>query len=277
MSSAAGARGAARDACLSCRATSSSKARRSWWPISARPASVSNTVCNAGTFTADDLWIRVGQRNLWDVKVGRFEGWEIYHLGMGLDSYTLERMGARMVGADSPATSPRLDAPRGLRREPPAGTDPPTAWPWATPPCTRTSSKTCASSLLGKLGTDKLHEGQFHGRHPLHLSRRPLSRDLRHRLVQAQGRRRIPEAHPQYAGRGRQTAQKKDSVEELVQWGAGGSAQFVIDPIVEFGVSAAYGNQSYTDATGNVFESAETLAKSYTTMSVGGFAQREVR
>ena len=61
-------------------------------------ASLVNTVCNAGTFTADDLWIRVGQRNLWDVKVGRFEAWEIYHLGMGLDMYTLDRAGAQQYG-----------------------------------------------------------------------------------------------------------------------------------------------------------------------------------
>ena len=62
-------------------------------------ASAANTVCNAGTFTTDDLWIRVGQWNLWDLKVGRFEGWEVYHLGMGMDPYTFERMGAGMFGA----------------------------------------------------------------------------------------------------------------------------------------------------------------------------------
>ena len=66
--------------------------------------------------------------------------------------------------------------------------------------------------------------------------------------------------------------QKKDPVEKLVQKGAGASAQFVIDPIVEFGLNAAIGKQSYTDATGNVFGTADTLAKSYTTKSVGGFA-----
>jgi hypothetical protein len=41
----------------------------------------------------------VGHWNIWDLKVGRFEGWEVYHLGMGMDQYTLERMGAGMFGA----------------------------------------------------------------------------------------------------------------------------------------------------------------------------------
>ncbi len=27
----------------------------------------------------------MGHWNIWDLKVGRFEGWEMYHLGMGMD------------------------------------------------------------------------------------------------------------------------------------------------------------------------------------------------
>lgn len=55
-------------------------------------ANVTNVVCNAGTFTTDDLWIRVGEWNRWDLKLGRFEAWEVYHLGMGMDPYTFERL-----------------------------------------------------------------------------------------------------------------------------------------------------------------------------------------
>jgi len=66
--------------------------------------------------------------------------------------------------------------------------------------------------------------------------------------------------------------EKKDAVEELIQKGAGGSVQFVIDPVVEFGLNGAIGKQSYTDATGNVFGTADTLAKSFTIKSVGVFA-----
>ena len=45
--------------------------------------------------STDDLWIRVGKWNVFDVTVGRFQGWEIAnHYGMGLDQNTLEREGA---------------------------------------------------------------------------------------------------------------------------------------------------------------------------------------
>lgn len=42
----------------------------------------------------DDLWLRFGKWNKWDLQVGRFEGWEVFHLGMGLDQNTFERQGA---------------------------------------------------------------------------------------------------------------------------------------------------------------------------------------
>ena len=46
----------------------------------------------------DDLWLRVGQWNKWDFQIGRFEGWEVFHLGMGLDQNTFERQGASGLG-----------------------------------------------------------------------------------------------------------------------------------------------------------------------------------
>src|SRR3954471_920817 len=42
----------------------------------------------------DDLWIRTGSWKKWDVTVGRFEAFSVYHLGMGLDLNTDERIGA---------------------------------------------------------------------------------------------------------------------------------------------------------------------------------------
>ena len=226
-----------------------------------------NTVCNAGTFTADDLWIRVGQRNLWDVKVGRFEGWEVYHLGMGLDPYTLERMGARMFGADSPA-SPRLDAPAiyrvgYLQGRPTDGL----AVGYAALHAYFLES--LRVELLGKLGTDNYVKDNSTGDTPSTYFGGRLAAIFDMGWFKLKGGGEYQKRTPM--SQNVDNGLKKDSTEELVQWGAGGSAQFVIDPIVEFGVSAAYGDQSYTDATGNVFGSAETLAKSYTTMSVGGF------
>src|SRR5690606_7138956 len=53
----------------------------------------------SGSFlgTTDDLYVRVGKWGLFDLTVGRFQGWEIAnHYGMGLDLNTLEREGAAL-------------------------------------------------------------------------------------------------------------------------------------------------------------------------------------
>jgi len=43
---------------------------------------------------ADDVWVRTGTWNVWDVTVGRMQGFDVYPLGMGLDLNTYERLGA---------------------------------------------------------------------------------------------------------------------------------------------------------------------------------------
>jgi len=49
--------------------------------------------------STDDLFVRIGKWNVFDVTVGRFQGWEIAnHFGMGLDQNTLERQGAWVIG-----------------------------------------------------------------------------------------------------------------------------------------------------------------------------------
>lgn len=53
--------------------------------------------------TTDDVWVRFGKWDLFDITVGRFQGWEIAnHYGMGLDWATLERQGAWAVGTSLP-------------------------------------------------------------------------------------------------------------------------------------------------------------------------------
>jgi hypothetical protein len=47
-----------------------------------------------GGADTDDLYLRIGKWRSWDVTAGRFEGWEVFHLGMGLDQNTFERTGA---------------------------------------------------------------------------------------------------------------------------------------------------------------------------------------
>lgn len=42
----------------------------------------------------DEAWIKLGKWKLFDIQVGRMQGYEIYHFGMGLDLNTFERAGA---------------------------------------------------------------------------------------------------------------------------------------------------------------------------------------
>ncbi len=47
-----------------------------------------------GVVAADDVWVRTGGLQSWDVTVGRFQAFDVYPLGMGLDLNTYERGGA---------------------------------------------------------------------------------------------------------------------------------------------------------------------------------------
>jgi hypothetical protein len=47
-----------------------------------------------GVVSADDVWLRTGTLQTWDVTVGRFQAFDVYPLGMGLDLNTYERLGA---------------------------------------------------------------------------------------------------------------------------------------------------------------------------------------
>jgi hypothetical protein len=46
------------------------------------------------TINVDDAWVRFGMWDLWDLQVGRFEAWEVYTKGEGLERDTLEDLGA---------------------------------------------------------------------------------------------------------------------------------------------------------------------------------------
>ena len=232
-------------------------------------ANMFNAVCSADALTTDDLWIRFGQWNLWDVKVGRFEGWEVFHLGMGLDPNTLERMGARMFGVDSTTglEAPSFYGVNYLHDRPTAGLAEQAAlhvYPL----------EYLRFELLGRLGSDnyqaeyltenntKTTAFTYYGGRPTAI----LDIGWLKFKIGAEYQKSTPPMQTVSNG------QKKDPVEELIQKGAGASLQFVIDPIVEFGLNAAIGKQSYTDKTAGNFPKPEDLGRSYTTKSLGGFA-----
>lgn len=56
---------------------------------------------------ADDVWVRAGIWEKWDVTVGRFQAFDVYPLGMGLDLNTDERIGA-YDGTNGAASVPQL-------------------------------------------------------------------------------------------------------------------------------------------------------------------------
>ena len=60
------------------------------------------SVAQPNVVDIDDLWIRAGQWKTWDVQLGRFEAFEVYHFGMGMDLNTLERLGAAGSSTRSP-------------------------------------------------------------------------------------------------------------------------------------------------------------------------------
>src|SRR5664279_1299859 len=230
-------------------------------------ASMFNTVCGADALTTDDLWIRFGQWNLWDVKVGRFEGWEVYHLGMGLDPNTGERLGARMFGVDSTTglEAPSFYGVNYLHDRPTNGLAEQVAlhvYPL----------EYLRFELLAKLGTDNyrakyLAEDSTKTSAYTYFGGRPtaiLDIGWLKLKIGAEYQKSTPPMQTVDTD-----AKKKDPVEELVQKGAGASLQFVIDPIVEFGLNAAIGEQSYTDSTAGNFPQPEDKRRSYTTKSLG--------
>jgi hypothetical protein len=57
-------------------------------------ANVEQNNASTNYVDVDDAYLRLGKWKLFDVTVGRLQGFEVYHFGMGLDLNTFERRGA---------------------------------------------------------------------------------------------------------------------------------------------------------------------------------------
>jgi hypothetical protein len=228
------------------------------------------TIClTTGTFSTDDLWIRFGMWNAWDFKFGRFEGWEVYHLGMGMEQYTLERLGAGMFGVD-PFTTPKLEAPtfygvNFIQYRPSDGQAVGHLAFHAYP------TEFLRFELLAKLGTDNYRSDNATGDTPWNYygGRPAVIFDIGWFKLRIAGEYQKRTATTQTLDPG--AGQKKDPVPARMQKGVGGSVQFVLAPILEFGVNAALGKQDETDAFAR-----PVLENSFTNKSVGGFANFRV-
>ena len=208
----------------------------SGWFIQAQGEAVLNndqTATQPLVADADDLYLKVGKWKLLDFQVGRFQAWEVYHLGMGLDLNTFERRGAETVN-NIPQTLYSLsyawDRPSGV------GNVAVHLYP----------TDFIRVELLGQLGsTGGLNT----------LAARPVAIiDLG--FVKLKG-------GAEYA----KLAQTQDVIPEEFEYrGGGGQIQFVLDPWVEAGGGIAQVQRDHTDRLGGTDE-----AGSYTTTTFGGF------
>jgi hypothetical protein len=190
--------------------------------------------------STDDLWVRAGKWKAFDIQAGRFEAWELYHLGMGLDLNTLERRGANIDGsADHPPDFYGVT----FAYYRPSGAGNVAAHIYFTDylrleALTRVGNDGGQNSigergaLIFDIGWLKLKGGAEYIR----------SSDLQVNL--------------------------KD---RSVVRGGGGAVQFVIDPYVEFGYNAAYALTDVWD-----FAGAPNQGASYTIYSHGGFANARI-
>jgi hypothetical protein len=216
-----------------------------------------------GTVDTDDLWVRIGHWNVWDLKVGRFEGWELFHTGMGLDINTLERRGAwnattgqginDLSAPDYYGVTFLHDRPRGIGLGYLAGHYYPLS--------------ILRFEVLGELGTiDVENQGDNY------LGVRPAAiLDLGWLKLKggAEYERRTSGDQTNDAANNNV---KTDLKHHGTKKGLGGAVQFVFDPYVEFGGNIAQGSARNVDDNG----SADTNQQSYTVTSIGGFANVRV-
>jgi hypothetical protein len=188
-----------------------------------------------GGADTDDLWLRLGQWNKWDFQVGRFEGWEVFHLGMGLDQNTFERQGA--VGPGDPGIAYYGLTDNQFR---PVGAAGNLAFHLYPLPFLRLE-------LLGTVGSSPSGP---------EIAGRPVAiLDLG--WVKLKGG---------VEGQ-RVTAQVTTQQNRTTQRGVGGAVQFVVQPHIEFGFNAAQGTVVAVDQQGQ-----PEKAGSFTRTSYGGFA-----
>jgi hypothetical protein len=190
---------------------------------------------------ADDLYLRVGKWNRFDLSAGRFQGWEVYHLGMGLDLNTVERDGARTDGNQPVGiygVTYYWDRPNGPGRI--------AAHYYAT--------DSLRFELMGQLGSSPIGLNAL-GIRPVAI----LDLGVFKAKVGAEYGKDTPR---------QQADNRKESVRRS---GVGGSLQAVLQPWLEAGLAAAYGNIDSYNAQGVL-----DAGRSTTTYSYGGFANVRV-
>lgn len=191
----------------------------------------------------DDLWLRAGQWNKWDVQLGRFEGWEVYHFGMGLDLHSFERTGTTL--GPSGAAPPIYGATFGYYRDS-VGNLAAHIYPLDI----------LRFEVLGKFGSrsgvNQVDENTFGGRPVAVLDLGMIKAKLGGEYI-------------------KRTQVQDRSEWERVERGVGTAVQFVLDPLVEAGVNGGYGLVDTYDELGELDQE-----NTFMTYSFGGFANARV-
>ncbi len=191
---------------------------------------------DVGAADTDDLWLRVGQWNKWDFMVGRFEGWEVFHLGMGLDQNTFERQGASGPGEAAYPIGFYGLTDNQFRPQGAAGNLAFHYYPF----------RFLRFELLGMAGT--FSNGPAVATRPVAI--------LDFGWLKLKGG--VEWQHI--------TGQTASDETDVTSKGVGGAIQFVFEPHIEFGLNAAQGTVESTDSMGR-----RSLLGSLTRTSYGGF------
>ena len=185
---------------------------------------------------AEDVWGKVGMWNVFDFQLGRFEAWELYHFGMGMDINTLERRGATESSASDFSVPDVYGVTFAYYR--PSGVGNIAAHFYPT--------KFFRFELLGQLGNQgSLNTAAFRGAAIFDLG-----------FIKVKG-----------GGEYMRQKSAKEGPDERADRGFGGTVQVVLDPYVEFGVSGAWGITDRINSLDVIDEEG-----SYSTWSTGGFA-----
>jgi hypothetical protein len=184
----------------------------------------------------DDAYVRAGKWKVFDVTLGRFQGWEVYHYGMGLDLNTLERTGAD--NANDSQHPPSIYGANYYWDRQDGGLGSYAAHVYFT--------DYLRLEVMGLFGT----QGGSNTR-----AVRPVAvLDLGYFKAKVG------------AEYGVGTKQKDGDQTRVKKNGIGGALQFVLDPYIEGGVNAAIGYEDNWDKYGS-----PNLPGSFTTKSFGGF------
>ena len=224
----------------------------------------------SGIVDVDDLWVRFGRWNGWDIKLGRFEAWELFHTGMGLDINTLERRGATQEGFGGLNVSEPQFYGVTYLHDRPSGEGVGNIAFHAFP------SDYLRFEVLGQLGVDNITNGSNNS-----LGARPaVIYDIGWLKLKAGAEyvrttRGQSDVVPALNPNG---SQMMDAMGNLIQVkpaskflktqkGLGGAIQLVFNPQIELGGNFGIGQVYTTDLNGN-----PTDLGRYTTISYGGFA-----